>query len=414
MRNGLWYCLGFIFSCLVVSSEAYTQLQKIYLHPKAAGSEKQSQVVDSIRFIPLEQIDDIEIGQFSYVKVTAAHFIITEYGEKRIFIYSKNGAFAKKIDYKSLGEGFSPVYHEQSNQLVFFGNNNNYSLTPKDQIKIMLDWSNPRNRKYYKKYVIDLSDTTFTIRKDIPTENDILYAQHFYDDLYWRSQITTSQLYKDSSDYELKLYKDKQLQKGFFPYNRVNEPRFMFTEEEVTVNNTERPNIHFVTRPFCDTIYKIINDSLAPAYHLVLPLENTLPVSFFQQPFKNKTERENFRRNNGWMLSQVHNFYETPRFICFSVQYLQNFETYLYQKQNNSTYKTKNIRADSSQYNLSLLAGHGVERNGDRFYKSEKAGDLLAFFEKHKTALVPKELESFLSSKPKPTAPVIVEFKLKN
>ncbi|HEY0039154.1 MAG TPA: hypothetical protein VGB71_00755, partial [Flavisolibacter sp.] len=328
--------------------------------------------------------------------------------------YSRKGAFVKKIDYKKLGEGFSPGYHEHLNQLVFFGNNKNYALTSKDRVQIMLDWNNPRNKKYYKKYFIDLNDTTFTIRKDSPNENDILYARYFYDNYYWRGQVNTSQLYKDSMDYELKIYKDNQLVKGFFPYNRINEPRFLFTEENVTLNSTGIPDIHLVTRPFCDTIYKMIKDSLVAAYQLVLPLENTLPATFFKQPFKNKTERENFQRNNGWMLRRVYQFYENSRFIYFSVQYLSNFETYLYQKQTHASYKTKNIRPDSSQYNLSLLAGYGLDRIGDRFYKSQKAGDLVAFFEQHKTVPVPIELENFLNSKPASTSPVIVEFKLKN
>ena len=48
------FCQAFIVCLLLVSHFAQSQLQKIYLHPKAAGNEKQSKFVDSIRFIPLE------------------------------------------------------------------------------------------------------------------------------------------------------------------------------------------------------------------------------------------------------------------------------------------------------------------------------------------------------------------------
>ena len=44
----------------------------------------------------------------------------------------------------------------------------------------------------------------------------------------------------------------------------------------------------------------------------------------------------------------------------------------------------------------------------------EKAGDLLSFFEKNKNTPVPPELDDFLKSHPPATAPVIIEFKLKN
>jgi hypothetical protein len=158
----------------------------------------------------------------------------------------------------------------------------------------------------------------------------------------------------------------------------------------------------------------MIRDSLYPACQLVLPLENSLPASFFTRSFKNKTDRENFRRNNGWMLHHIYTFYETPRFIYFFVAYLSNYESYIYQKQTSTTYKAKNIKADSSQYNLQVLGEYGINIKGDRFYKPLKAGTLLTFFEKNKNVPVPKELESFLKSNPATTTPVIIEFKLKN
>ena len=413
MRNCFLYCTHVLLYCLFISTTAKSQLQKIYLHPKAPGSAKQSQFVDSVRFIPLEVKEDTHLGAYYNVQAYKKYFLLVDYLNKRFFLYSKDGKFIKKISYKKLGN-FYPSYSERSNQIVFFGGNKNYALTPKDQIKITLDWTNPRNKKYFKKYVIDLNDPSFAIKKATPDQNDILHAYPFYDDYYWRSEVTTSPLYKDSIDYEFKIYKNNQFVKGFFPYNRVNEPRFLFTQQSAAPCRTDTPYIHFITRPFCDTVYKMIKDSLFPAYQLVLPLENSLPASFFSTSFKNKTERDNFDRNNGWMLRQVYNFYETPRFIFFLVGYLSNYDFYIYQKQTNTTYKTKNIKPDSSQYNLSLLADFNTFRNGDWFYKPQKAGDLLTFFEQNKNAAVPKELENFLKSKPEATTPVIVEFKFKN
>src|SRR5207253_2660194 len=122
-----------------------------------------------------------------------------------------------------------------------------------------------------------------------------------YDDYYWRGDISTSTLYRDSLDYEFKVYKDKKMVSQFFPYNRINEPRFLYTEETTAMSPTDTPFIHFITRPYCDTIYKLIKDKPVPFYQMVMPLENSLPNSFFNRPFKSKTDRENFQRNNGWM-----------------------------------------------------------------------------------------------------------------
>ncbi|GEO10796.1 hypothetical protein SAE01_32920 [Segetibacter aerophilus] len=391
-----------------------SQLRKLYLHPKTVAREKQTKFVDSLRFIPLEIKEDIEISNNYNIEVTGNYILLIDYMNKRLLVYLKNGKFLKQIAYNKLGDSFYPNYQEVTNQVTFFGNNKNYSLTPKDLVKIKLDWNNPRNKKYFKKYTLNLNDPLLTIKKGVPAEKDIVQVRHFYDDYYVQSQITVSPLFADSVDYEFKVYKSNQLVKTFFPYNRINEPRFLYTQENVSFNKTDTANIHILTRPFYDTIYKMKGDSLFAAYQLVLPLENTLPPSFYNKPFKNKTERENFYRNNGWMLQQIYSFYETPRFIYFMVRYLSNFDSYIYEKQTDVTYKTRNVKADSSQYNLQLFPTFGLMRERDKFYKSQKASDLLDFFDKNKNVAVPKELEEFINSKPPANTPVIVEFKFKN
>lgn len=414
MRNHS-HCRALIFFLVLFSTTAHSQIQKIYLHPKAAGGGKQSLFVDSIRFVPLEVKDGIELGNYSNVQVTQKYFLITDFPNKLLLLYARNGSFVKKISFKKLGQQFYPRYHDDGNEIVFWGRNKNYSLTQKDELKIKLNWNNPHSKKYFKKYKIDLDDSALEIKKAVPTENDIVEANQLYDDLYWRGKIETSELYKDSLEYELKLYKNDKLVKSFFPYNHINEPRYLYADDEQTVAfEADTPYIHFVTRPFCDTIYKVVKDSIFPAYQLVLPLENSLPSTFFTKAFKNKTERENFRRNNGWMLHQVYSFYETQKLIYFGVGYQSNYDTYVYDKKNNVTYKTKNIRPDSSQYNLQLVGNFSLEREGGRFYKTQKASELIAFFEQNKSVAVPKELETFLKSNPPAATPVIVEFKLKN
>jgi hypothetical protein len=318
MRIRLFYYTSvLLLYSLLVSTTAQSQLRKLYLHPKTVAREKQSKFIDSIRFIPLEIKEGIHLGNYYNIDITDKYLLLTDNQNKILLVYSKEGKFIKNITYKNLGNNFYPDYQERNNQITFFGSNKNYVLTPKDQIQIKLDWDNPRNRKYFKKYVVDLNDPSFTMKKDIPDEKDIVQAYNYDDDYYMQGKINVSPLYKDSLDYEFKVYKNNQLVKSFFPYNRINEPRFLYTEENVSLIKTDTPQVYFITRPYCDTIYKMIGDSLFPAYKLVLPLENSLPPSFFIKAFKNKTERDNFLRNNSWMMRQVYNFNETSRFIFF-------------------------------------------------------------------------------------------------
>jgi hypothetical protein len=330
-------------------------------------------------------------------------------------LYTKDGRYVKSVSYKKLGEGFYPEYQEASDEITFFGNNRNYTLTPKDRVQIKMDWSNPRNKKYFKKFTLKLNDPSFTIKKDVPNERDIMQLYHYFDEYYLEGEIAVSPLFKDSIDHELKIYKNNKLVKGFFPYNRINEPRFLFTdEEEISLIRTDTPGIITIARPYNDTIFTLVNDSLFPVCKLVLPVENSLVPAIFTKRFKNRSERENFSRNNGWMLYQIHNFYETPKFIMLSVEYLSNSDSYIYEKQSNVTYKIRNIKADSSQYNLGLFGDFAVERKGSTFYKSQEAGDLITFFDKYKDVPIPKELQNFIKSKPPESTPVIVEYKLKN
>ena len=114
------------------------------------------------------------------------------------------------------------------------------------------------------------------------------------------------------------------------------------------------------------------------------------------------------------MFRQVYSFYETQGFIYFRSGFLSNTKAYVYNKATKVTYSAEKIKPDSSQYNLSLLGNYRTENKDNRFYKTQKAGDLIAFFQQYKTVAVPKELEAFLNSKPHSDAPVIVEFQFKN
>lgn len=412
--NVRFSCFTLVCCCLILAFSGSAQVQKIYVKPKEAGIEKQSKFVDSIRFIPLEIKKDLEIPSFSSVEFTRNYMMFSDPEDKVIVLYSKAGAFVGKISYKKIGDSFESSYDEVNDRIVFFGDNNNYALTPRDRLKILLNRNDPRNLKYFRKYVVDLSDNSFTLRKNAPDEKDLTHAMHLYDDIWYKGDITTSSLFKDSLGHEFRLYRNDRFLKGYFPYDHISEPRFLYTDEEVNITRTGDPFVNFLTRPFCDTVYKLIRDSLFPVYRLVLPLENSLPASFFIRPFKNKAERENYTRNNGWIFHQVYNIYENDRFITFDIEYLSRIESYIYQKQTNSVLNIKNIKPDSSQYNLKLLTNNGPQQRGDHFYRLLHAEDLLSFFEANKNIPIPDGLKDFIAGKPDGEAPVVIEYKLKN
>lgn len=47
---------------LLIPAIARTQIQKIYLYPKATGTARQEKFVDSIQFVPLESREEVQLS----------------------------------------------------------------------------------------------------------------------------------------------------------------------------------------------------------------------------------------------------------------------------------------------------------------------------------------------------------------
>ncbi|MCD2425029.1 6-bladed beta-propeller [Niabella pedocola] len=396
--------------CLCYQIEA--QPQKIYLNPKSPATENQSHFVDSLRFLTLEAKDGIIIGQWDNLEITASYFLITQYTNSAIFLYDRQGRFVKKISYKKLGDDFYPRYDKKTEELSFYGANKNYSLTPKDRIKIELNFSNRRNRKYYKKYIIDLKDPKLELKKTVPTEYDVNNMAPLYGDYYYRSKVATSKLYKDSTGYELKVYRNGKLVKQYFPYNQINAPKYLYDEGYIAAFESQDTGTRFITRPYCDTIYKITRDSLYPAFQMVMPLENALPSSFFNTPFKNKAEWDNFRQNNNWMFRQIYQFIETPAYYFFIAGFLYNSGVYMYDRKRQIAYQNSKIKADSTTFNINVLSGYNMLHKDRVFYKL-LSPDAIRESYKPVTGKTPPEAIDAIINK-KSNAAVIAVFTLKN
>ena len=405
------YLIGCFF---IVNNTSAQQVEKIYINPKSPAIQKQTSFVDSLKFTPFESVAGISFDDYAIIGLTEKYILIVDYSAKILYIYTRAGIFLKKINYKSKISDLYPDYSAKTNEIVFFGNNSNYTLTSKDRVKIQLDWSNKHNLKYFKKYVINLNDTAFAIKKSKPDKYDLINAYPFFANKYIQTDINTSPLYKDSTGYEVSIYENEQLANNYFPYNRVNEPKFLFTRESVSISSSDTPYISYLSRPFCDTIYKIKNDVLSPVYNLVFPVENSLPNTFFTNTLTSKTEKENFESNNGWAFHQVRDFFENSRLIYITISFFSHYVVFIYDKQTQTTYNATKIKADPKQYNLSLLTPNKIIRRGHKFYKILKVDLSISFFTQNPEVAVPKELSALINGKTDKNSSVLVEFTLKD
>ncbi len=83
-------------------------------------------------------------------------------------------------------------------------------------------------------------------------------------------------------------------------------------------------------------------------------------------------------------------FLKHPRFIYVFIGYLSNYESYIYQKQTNTTFKVKNIKSDSSQYNLKLLDEYGISQKGTGSTKHKRPATFLPSLKKIRMFRCPK------------------------
>ncbi|WP_346236093.1 6-bladed beta-propeller [Niabella insulamsoli] len=393
---------------------SYAQPVKIYLSPKAAGGNPQSTFIDSLKFYPLQTDKKTELGNYSNVIPTNDYFLVQQWSDRSMLVYEKNGRLVHKISYKKLGENADPRYDPSKQQLIFFYENKNYALTENDRIDIKTNFSDKKNRKYYRKYIIDLKDTSFSFKKAAPTAFDILNAYNLKGDYYCTYEIAVNKNYKDTTDYEVKIYKDTKFLKGFFPYNKQKEVRYLYARYAGAVTQESPvPDVFYISRPYVDTIYTLSNNVVAPKYQLILPMENSIPKHFFETPFKNATERENFERNNGWLLRQIHLNYETDRYMLFDIRFFSNYGEYIYDKKLNTAFNLKKIKPDSTTYFLPLLDDYGSKHN-NRFYKLLNAEQLKKAYEQNKGKLqeLPVALQQSLKDSTHPT-PIIVEYTFK-
>ncbi|MCH5600193.1 hypothetical protein [Niabella ginsengisoli] len=144
-------------------------------------------------------------------------------------------------------------------------------------------------------------------------------------------------------------------------------------------------------------------------------MENSLPKSFFETAFKNKTERENFERNNGWLLRQIHLSYETDRYMLFNISFFSNYGQYIYDKKTMASYNLEKIKPDSASYFLPLYERYNAGREHEgKFYKIITAEHLKKVYEqnKGKTDHMPKELRESLKDSTNPK-PLIAEYTIK-
>jgi|GEM_PF-1048573 len=399
-----------LLCCLFFMMPAFSQVQKIYLSPKTARGGKQSLLIDSIRIIPLEKKSGISLDdEYIYPIITDDYFIIKPYNSNTIYFFDRKGKFVKQISNKQFKDA-SIEYDQLTHKITMKSANKSYQLTQKDWLEVFIDFANPKNRKYYRKYELDSDSSGAKLIKADITPYEVLRAGKYYKDYYISGSVQVSDLFKDTLDHELKIYRHNEIVKAYFPYQKREEPRFKYGNASTNIFSTDSDSIKLVNRGFNDTIYQLRPDTILPIYKLVLPQENALPPSFFTTASKTKTDRENFEANNGWLLKQLYDFSENKRFIMITMGFFRNYGRYAYDKQTKYLYDMSKVKTDSSQYDLPILSGNDGQGYKGKRYTSVKLDNMKATYKKDNNIAWPADVKAIAADKEKYMNVAIVEY----
>lgn len=391
------------------------QPQKLYLNPATAAAASQSKFVEITRFITIDPSEKVD-GNTSLI-VTRKYWVLYNYFEKKVSVFSKQGVFLKSLSLKKYGVA-TIVYDDKNDVLKFNIRNKNYTLTAKDLLHIRANYAKKANQKYFKNYEIDLNDPALQIRQTATDPYFIINAKWYYDDFYYLSDLNTDPAAKDSLGYELQILKDYKPVTSFFPFNKKANNIFRYAAGNYSTNlsNTDTSYIRYFSRILNTTIYKLNKDSITPVYEIILPAENAMPQQYLKNGFKSKTDWESFQNSNGAVFYSINSIRNVDRYLFFAIRYMRNYESFVYDKKGAKFFKSKMIKADSSQYNIQLLQnGIGAYENG-YYYTIVPAQGLVEFYtgNKEKNISYPPELDMYLKNATKNSNPVIVQYKIKD
>jgi hypothetical protein len=406
--------LLFLFCLLLICVNVIAQ-EKIFFEPKSARGGTQSDFIEYKGSLIFETKAASLFDDYSQIYLTNNFFIVQDFSNRKILLFDKKGNFRKKIKYK---ENIGALrYNEKQNRLETISQNSQYELSPKDYAQIIEHFDNPKNWKYFRKYYLDLNDTSrISFHKQQITGFEMMLAYPFIDDLKIISKVTIDKNFEKEEDFELKIFRGDSLVQKYFPYNKRKDSRYIYEDFGVNVTSTDRADRKWITRPYDYMVYQLTPDSLYKVYDFVLPIDRAMPIDFYTREFKDKTEKSNYKRQNKKLISNLFINTISDRFLQLRYQAL-NYENkgYLFDIRAKVIYDNEKITPDSLTFLLPLINNRS-SNDGKLYFTRLTAKTALELIAAGKTKNIkyPAELETYFSKVEKDTNPILIFYSYKN
>lgn len=411
------YIALFIVCSLFISATAVSQPQKLYFEPSTASGIAASAIFEEINYIPLETKRASLFGRISQLIVTDQYFVIYDTDTKAIYFFFKDGKFDKKFKFRRYHIRYI-FYDAAKDALLISGINKNYSPSKKDIQAMIDDPVNNNSIKYTRAIYYYLSGDKKG-HTEVVKDFDIALANPYAlgDGKWVYSYIYANPSWPNTEDYELKISDGHRIIKSYFPYNRKTSSVYYGKPDNISFYKSGNDNNLLFTRPFHYDIYRLTPDTITSLYTVVLPAQNTIPNTFFDENFSSRSSLEDFKVKNLGLAWGIDNVIDQDRYLFFSLDFFRNFRgrNFIFDKKTTMFYNQNRLRSDSANNYLPVLGWTIQASDKDHIYTSVSSASMFqnkSSNEKRDPKYGPV-LEKYFSEGSREDNPVIIELKPK-
>ncbi|WP_346236318.1 6-bladed beta-propeller [Niabella insulamsoli] len=403
----LWYC----------GASGQGTPKDLYFQPGFASGSSVSKVFEEVVYIPLETTKKSLFGRIRTLIVSDKYFIIWDADTNFIYFFDKTGKFVKK--YRPPNCTIKSIQLDRNRNALFIsGSNKNFSFSPAEIEKMMEDPTNKSFARFTWSAYYDLSDIQ---KEKIQRVKDfslsLISPTIFTKNLWAYSYIYANRKFEDRTAYELNIYDGEKTIKSYFPYNKQTDS-FHYKPDQISFFPiTDRSKLLF-TRPFDYTFYELTTDSVKALYKLIMPMEISLPKSFFSFSFRSQNDIDQYRHQNGSLVWELDNVCKAKDYLFFTLDYYKSWreKNFMYDESTGRFYNTSKISADSTNGFLPVLPGSIQYNTDDYLYTSISSSSMFQNkeYNQRRNPQYSPALKRYFEKGNRADNPVIVQLKLKN
>lgn len=397
-----------------VGQNPASTIKKIFIDPSNASGGSVSQLFDSVRYVPLENRNDLVVGQISNLRVSRHYFVFTDYNTKSIYVFDKLGKFKSRIssvpmtgwiadnDFWRIAESF--VINPTSEQIYITYNDHDKNL---------------------KKYVavFDPENGQLISKKLMPNLMQDMSAQFVFlpngNQLFAYTLPSEQKMHWNEKFYFYEIHNFDSIVKGIIPY----DPKDPLTPRDWDCwyhYDSNDGDISLWNRGGDYAFYRIKND-IPSKYTIVQPAELSLDSLYYQDPnaLKSIENTMAFYRQYKDRTNGIAYLKSTGNYISFVLNkssFYTSFDNYVYASQSNMLYSWGHISPDSLSYFLPVNVSFIEAMSEDHVYSVMPSYILF----QSKNNLTDKSwehspvLKEYFTNQTRKSNPVIVELKLKD